>query len=92
MNDEEESVTSKLPDELRFAVATHPGEVLQLVDEQTKIAYVLVSAEEFQRLKMAAEDELADTYAAQIESAMEAGWNDPRMDEYNDYDTHRGQP
>jgi hypothetical protein len=88
---EEESVTSKLPDELRTAVATHPGEVLELVDEKTKIAYVLVSAEEFQRLKMAAEDELAETYAAQIESAMQAGWDDPRMDDYNDYDTHRRQ-
>lgn len=77
-------MTSRLPDELRTVVATHPGEVLELVDEQTKIVYVLVSAEEFQRLKVGAEDELEDTYTAQIESAMAAGWNDPRMEEYND--------
>ena len=33
--------------------------------------------------------EISDTYAAQIESAMRAGWADPKMDEYNDYDIHR---
>lgn len=35
-----------------------------------------------------AEDSLADTYWAQIDSAMRAGWDDPVMDEYNDYDAH----
>ncbi len=81
-------MTAKLPDELRTAVSAHPGEPLELIDEQTHVAYVLVSADEFQRLKTAAEDELGDTYAAQAESAMQAGWDDPRMDGYNDYDAH----
>jgi hypothetical protein len=85
-------VTTRLPDELRIVVTAHPGEPLELVDEQTQMAYVLVSAQEFQRLKTAADDELNDTYAAQIESAMLAGWGDPRMEDYNDYDAHRGQP
>jgi bifunctional DNA-binding transcriptional regulator/antitoxin component of YhaV-PrlF toxin-antitoxin module len=85
-------VTAKLPDELRRVVSAHPGEPLELIDEQTHAAYMLVPADEFQRLKSAAEDELGDTYAAQVESAVQAGWNDPRMDEYNDYDAHRGQP
>ena len=61
-----------------------------MIDEQAHRAYVLVPADEFQWLKTAAEDELGDTFAAQIESAMRAGWDDPRMDEYNDYDSHRG--
>ena len=73
-------------------VYAHPGESLELMDEQTHLAYVLVPADEFQRLRTAAKDELDDTYAAQVESAMQAGWNDPRMDEYNDYDAHRRQP
>ena len=85
-------MTAKLPDELRIVVYAHPGEPLELIDEQTHIAYVLVPVGEFQRLKAAVEDELGDSYAAQIESAMQAGWNDPRMDEYDDYDAHRGQP
>jgi bifunctional DNA-binding transcriptional regulator/antitoxin component of YhaV-PrlF toxin-antitoxin module len=85
-------MTAKLPDELRTVVSAHPGETLELIDEQTHLAYVLVPADEFQRLKLSAADELGDTYAAQVESAMQAGWDDPRMDEYNDYDAHRRQP
>jgi len=34
------------------------------------------------------DENLADTYPAQIESAMRAAWDDPVMDEYNDYDRH----
>jgi hypothetical protein len=83
-------VTAKLPDELRKVVVACPGEPLELMDEQAHRAYVLVPADEFHRLKTAAEDELGDTYAAQIESAMQAGCDDPRMDQYDDYDSHRG--
>jgi bifunctional DNA-binding transcriptional regulator/antitoxin component of YhaV-PrlF toxin-antitoxin module len=63
----------KLPDELRTAVIAHPGVPLELIDEQTHVAYVLVPADEFQRLKTAANDELGDTYATQVGSAMQAG-------------------
>jgi hypothetical protein len=42
-------------------------------------------------MEMIADYQLSDTYAAQIESAMHAGWNDPLMDEYNDYDSPRGE-
>jgi antitoxin (DNA-binding transcriptional repressor) of toxin-antitoxin stability system len=37
------------------------------------------------------EDDLAETYKAQMESALEAGWNNPLMDEYDNYDAHREQ-
>jgi PHD/YefM family antitoxin component YafN of YafNO toxin-antitoxin module len=84
-------MTVRLPDELRTVVVAHPGVPLELVDEQTHESYVLLPADEFQRLKTALEDDLNDTYPAQVESAMRAGWDDPRMDEYNDYDTYRGQ-
>jgi hypothetical protein len=30
-------------------------------------------------------EDLSETYPAPIESAMRAGWDDPIMDEYNDY-------
>ena len=82
-------MTVRLPDELRTVVVTHPGVPVELVDEQTQAVYVLMSADEFKRLKTVAEDNLSDTYAAQIESAMRAGWDQPIMDEYNDYDAHR---
>ena len=82
-------MTIRLPEELRTVVIAHPGVPLELVDEETQLAYVLLPADEFERLRIAAEDELSDTYPAQMESAMGAGWADPRMDEYNDYDAHR---
>lgn len=85
-------MTVKLPDELRAVLAASPDVPVELVDEQTHAAYVLVPAEEFYRLKTVGETDLGDTYAAQMESAMRAGWSDPRMDEYNDYDASRGQP
>ena len=85
-------MTVKLPDELRTVVTAHPGELLELVDEKTRVAYVLVRAEEFRRLTAATESDLSDTYSAQIESAMLAGWDNPLMDEYDDYDAHRGRP
>jgi len=34
-------------------------------------------------------DELSDTYAAQMEPATRAGWDDPAMGDDNDYDEHR---
>ena len=43
-----------------------------------------------QVMTVASQDELSDTYAAaQMESAMRAGWDDPAMDDYNEYDKHR---
>lgn len=83
-------MTVRLPDELRTVVMAHPGVTVELLDELTHRAYVLIPVEEFERLKTVAEDDLADSYPAQMESAMKAGWNDPLMDEYNDYDSHRG--
>lgn len=80
-------MTVKLPDELKTFVAAHPGELLELVDEQTRSAYVLVPAGQFQRLKAALDEDLADTYAAQVESAMRAGWDSPEMEEYDNYDS-----
>ncbi len=84
-------MTIRLPEELRKAVTAQPGVPVELVDEQTQAAYVLVPAEEFQRLKASGPDDLGDTYAAQMESAMRAGWDGPLMDDYNDYDAHRQQ-
>jgi bifunctional DNA-binding transcriptional regulator/antitoxin component of YhaV-PrlF toxin-antitoxin module len=67
-------MTTKLPDELRTTVNAEPGKLVQLIDEQTQRAYVLVPADEFRRLTNAAEDDLDESYLAQIESAMNAGW------------------
>ena len=34
-------------------------------------------------------DDLAETYRAQFDAAMKAGWDDPAMSDYDDYDAHR---
>ena len=79
----------RLPDELRTLVISHPVTPVEIIDEETHLAYVLVPAGEFERMKTAAEDDLSETYSAQMASAMQVGWDDPAMDDYNDYDAHR---
>jgi len=75
-------MTLNLSDDLRQAVEAE-GTPLKLVDSATGETFLLLRESEF--------GELADTYRAQVESAMRAGWDDPAMDEYNDYDRHRKQ-
>ncbi len=38
------------------------------------------------------EFDIRETYAAQEQALGNAGWNDPAMDAYNDYDAHRPSP
>lgn len=57
------------------------GTPLRFVDPRTGHVYVLVEDR----------SELADTYRAQIESAMRAGWDDPVLDEYARYDELKPQ-
>ncbi|MCI0334816.1 MAG: hypothetical protein L0228_16505 [Planctomycetes bacterium] len=65
------------------------GTPLKVVDPRTGSVYVLVDDTAFQLFQALVGDNLADTYQAQIDSAMRAGWDDPAMDDYNDYDKHR---
>jgi hypothetical protein len=78
--------------EQRQAVSEHPGEPVELIDEASQARYVLVPGEQFDRIKalLAADDfELRETYEAQSQSLAAAGWDDPELDIYNDYDAHR---
>lgn len=78
----------ELSNDQRLAVDT-AGTPLKMVDPRTGSVYVLVDETAFRQLQSTFSDDLADSYRAQIESAMKAGWDDPVMDEYNDYDQHR---
>jgi hypothetical protein len=84
-------MAARMPDELRTMVAASPNVPVELLDEKNHRTYVLIPTEEFERLKGASPNDLAESYPAQVESAMRAGWSDPLMDEYNDYDSHRGR-
>ncbi len=63
----------------------------RVVDPRTNQVYVLISMGTYEKVKASfeADSDLSDTYAAQRESAMRAGWEDPAMDDYNNYDEHR---
>jgi hypothetical protein len=67
------------------------GETLGVIDPRTNQTYVLVRAEIYERLRSILDDDFdsEDAFQAQIESAAEAGWNDPQMDVYNELDPRR---
>ena len=80
----------EITSDLRSAVKAE-GTPLKLVDSQTGGVYVLIDESTFERAQSTLGDDLSETYQAQLESAMRAGWDDPVMDEYNDYELHRKQ-
>ena len=75
-----------LNDEQRKAVLSHPGEPLRLVDPATHQTFVLVPAEEFERLNQGAYDstpwteEEMDALASEDADAL--GWDG--MDAYQE--------
>jgi hypothetical protein len=85
------SMSVQLSDDLRLAVQT-AGTPLKLVDPTTGETFVLVRESAMNaQPATTGDDQLGDTYRAQIESALRAGWSDPAMDDYNDYDRHLQQ-
>jgi hypothetical protein len=63
-----------------------------VVDADTQKQYVLLSAGTYQKIRDLIGDETFDireTYSMQERVAAAEGWDDPVMDDYNDYDAHR---
>jgi hypothetical protein len=84
-------MTPTLIDEQRQAIDQQGGAPVYVVDTERHQQYVLISASAYQRLRGLFEDEpfdIRETYAAQ-EAALKEVWDDPELDEYNDYDVHR---
>jgi hypothetical protein len=75
----------EISDDLRQALVS-AGTPLRLVDSQSGQSYVVVRESAYAKVQSLLGEDLSETYSAQIESAMRAGWGDPVMDEYNDYD------
>ncbi len=78
--------------EQRQAIADHPGEAVEIVDEVSQARFVLLPAEQFDRIKaLLSNDEfdVRETYIAQSSALATAGWDDPELDIYNDYDANR---
>ena len=82
---------TELSPELQHEIDAHAGTPPRVVDPRTNKTYVLVAAEQYDRLKtlLVEEDDLTQAYPAQIEAAMRAGWDAPEMADYDRYDELR---
>ena len=69
------------------------GSEVRVSDPQTRKEYVLVSAEVYDRLKKLLVDDGDWTPEEQLrllaDSGKRAGWDDPEMDVYDNYDENR---
>jgi hypothetical protein len=86
-------MTTKLSNELREAIEAEGGRPLYIVDADTNVHYVLMRADQYENLNtLFADGEVFDPrelYPQAAKSAAAAGWDDPEMDVYNDYDAHK---
>jgi hypothetical protein len=69
------------------------GHEVRVCDPQTRKEYVLLSAEVYERLKRLLYDDSDWTPEEQLQllamSGKKAGWDDPEMDVYDNYDENR---
>ena len=78
----------------RQIVEALAGQPVQVVDEHTRKVYYLISAEQFEQVRALFTEEPFDPrelYPLVAKTAAEAGWTDPRMDDYDRYDEFRPQ-
>jgi hypothetical protein len=79
----------ELTEQQRQALDERPGEPLQLFDPRTNRAYVLLTAEQYERIRgMIDPGPLTPDERRVILRGVwrRAGWDDPRMDVYNHLD------
>ncbi len=86
-------MTTQLPDDLRQAIEKEGDSPVHLVDSATNVHYVLMRAEQYENLSaLVAEGEefnARELYPVMAKSAAAAGWDDPDLDAYSDYDAHK---
>jgi hypothetical protein len=82
----------RISEDLRQAIEERGGAPVYVVDAANN-RYVLLRAEQFEKVTAlfgdAAGEDVRDFYPLIEESFGRAGWDDPGMDDYNDYDAHR---
>ena len=84
-------MTVKLSPEQEQALKQHNGCPLPVVDAAGKVAYVLLPADLYQRVRLLLESDDLDvrqTYPLQEQITRAEGWDEPEMDDYNDYDAN----
>jgi hypothetical protein len=88
-------MTTKLSDDLREALEQESSSPVHLVDATTNAKYVIMRADQYDRIKAQLDEKPFDPrelYSLVEASFLRAGWDDPEMDVYNDYDAHRSKP
>jgi hypothetical protein len=69
-------MNSKLPDDLRQVVSEHGNAPIYLVDEASKASYVLLPAEQYERLKARVGDIEADSMYRLLAEISPEDWED----------------
>ncbi len=79
----EESMTTLTP-EIRQAIEQAGDAPVPITDPETHVAYVIVKAEVFDRMRALCEDfDVRGLHPMMNEVAAREGWDDPAMDVYN---------
>lgn len=85
-------MTPKLSEDQRQALVEHGGKPIYVVDATTNTDYVLLRADQFDKVKALigneAEFDPRETYPA-VDQVFREDWDDPAMDAYDNYDAHR---
>lgn len=82
-------MTINMTEDIRRALAKQGEEPLRLIDPTDGEAYILLSANEYDRLAATREQILGESYPLQEAVARKEGWDDPAMDDYDNYDAQR---
>lgn len=87
-------MTPTLPVELLTAIEDSGDTPLRVVNPRTQKVYVLIASEQFDRLNSLLDLSplsLDEQRRALHDSGNRAGWDDPEMDVYDNYDAHLPQ-
>jgi hypothetical protein len=82
-------MTPMLTEEQARALATHPNEPVRVLDPTTQRAYVLLSADLYERVRELLEGFHPEEAYTATERAFAPGWEDPPMDDYDRYEELR---
>ena len=88
----DEDMTPVLTEQIRQALDAERGQPVKIVDEQTSRIYYVITAEQFETVRaLFAEGDFdpREIYPLISKTAGDAGWNDPSMEVYDNYDEHR---
>jgi hypothetical protein len=85
----------QMSEDQQKALDAQPDTPLRIVDPRTNTTYVLLPLDQYEKIKSLFEDDAmsdAEKRLQLAESGRRAGWDDPEMDVYDNYDAHRPQP